>query len=124
MTLIQDPPCSGVVYNDGKTWLPLADLDVYVSIVDTSSKVLLTQTYFYEGSHMLQDAYYMFPLPPDAAVCGFQMRTNDGTSIQGIVKEVNEARKDYEEAVRTNRLASLLEQFRQDSASTWLVFFQ
>lgn len=114
MTLPQ-PPCSGVVYNDGKTWIPLTSLDVHISIVDTSSRVNLTQSYFHGGPGAMEDAYYMFPLPPNGAVCGFHMETDDGTCIEGVVKEVGQARQDYEQAVQDNRMASLLEQFRQDS---------
>ncbi|GJJ09230.1 hypothetical protein Clacol_003452 [Clathrus columnatus] len=108
------PPCSGIVYNDGKTWLPLVNLDVNVSIIDISSQIILSQTYFYDGPHLLMDAYYMFPLPPTAAVCGFEMKTNDGTSLEGVVKKVSDARQDYDDAVQDGKLASLLEQFRHD----------
>lgn len=49
-----------------------------------------------------------------AAVCGFEAKYEDGTVIQGVVKEKEEARKDYQRAIQNNQPASLLESVRRD----------
>jgi hypothetical protein len=64
---------------------------------------------------MLAEAYYVFPVPARAAVCSFRMQTNNGVTLEGVVKENSDAERDYEQAMSENRLAGLLEQYQQDS---------
>jgi Ca-activated chloride channel family protein len=57
------------------------------------------------------EAVYTFPLPPDSAVDDMTMHVGDRT-IRGLIKPRDEARKIYEEARRTGRITSLLDQER------------
>lgn len=96
------------------TYLPLDRLDVYISIVDVSARVVLSQGYSHCGPDTLSEAYYVFPVPARAAVCSFELKTDNGARLKGIVKELSRAKEDYQEALSKGLLASLLEQFRQD----------
>ncbi|KAF8512082.1 hypothetical protein BU17DRAFT_96585 [Hysterangium stoloniferum] len=114
---MRSPHVSGIVStaNDGNaTWLPLASLAAHIFITDVSSRTILSQTYIYNGPIMLAEAYYVFPVPARAAVCSFRMQTNEGVMLEGVVKEISDAEKDYEQAISENRLAGLLEQYQQD----------
>ncbi|KAJ3063499.1 hypothetical protein HK102_008454, partial [Quaeritorhiza haematococci] len=59
-------------------------------------------------------AVYRFPLFEGAAVHAFEAVIDDKKRIVGKVKEKEEARKEYEEAVASGKVASLLEQVLPD----------
>ncbi|KAJ3098515.1 hypothetical protein HDU96_011055 [Phlyctochytrium bullatum] len=59
------------------------------------------------------EATYMFPLPENAAVCGFECGMDD-KRIVAVVKEKEEARAEYVEATKMGRRAALFEQNRPD----------
>ena len=108
---------SGIVSTadqNNATYLPLDKLDVHISIVDVSARVVLSQEYSHHGSDTLSEAYYVFPVPARAAVCGFEMKADNGVWLKGVVKELSQAKEDYQEALSNGLLAGLLEQFRQD----------
>ncbi|KAF9070048.1 von Willebrand factor type A domain-containing protein, partial [Rhodocollybia butyracea] len=46
----------------------------------------------------------------DAAVCGFEMVRGDGTKVEGLVKEKQEAKRDYEKAISEGYTAGLGQQ--------------
>ncbi|KAF9070050.1 hypothetical protein BDP27DRAFT_1324616 [Rhodocollybia butyracea] len=46
----------------------------------------------------------------DAAVCGFEMVRGDGTKVEGLVKEKQEAKQDYEKAISEGYTAGLGQQ--------------
>ncbi|KAF8578905.1 hypothetical protein K439DRAFT_1620948 [Ramaria rubella] len=96
------------------TYLPLDSLHANVFIADVCARVVLSQVYSHEGQDILPEAYYVFPVPARAAVCSFEMHTRNGDRLKGVVKELSQAKEDYEEARRRGWLTGLLEQFRQD----------
>ena len=55
----------------------------------------------------------MFPMDDSAAITGFRC-TLDGRDIEGEVKPSEEASKIYEEAVRQNKSAFLVEEDKPD----------
>ena len=57
------------------------------------------------------EAVYTFPLPSEATLCGFAM-VCDGRRIEGIVKEREEAFRQYDDAISAGHGAALLEQER------------
>jgi Ca-activated chloride channel homolog len=56
---------------------------------------------------------YTFPLPPDAAVCGFEVITGDRV-LTGKAKKRDEAVKEYDEAIMEGDGAYMLESHRRD----------
>ena len=78
-------------------------------MADVCVNARVTQTYVSSGSHA-QDVVYVFPLPSDAAVCAFTAVIDDERTITGVVKQKDEAKRDYDKAVSEGRTAGLLDQ--------------
>ena len=90
--------------------LPLKSTDVRVDIFGVIADVVVTQVYQNTGRTPLE-AVYVFPASTKAAVYGMKMTIGERTIVAEI-KEKEKARKDYEEAKKAGKSASLLEQHR------------
>ncbi|EKM57246.1 uncharacterized protein PHACADRAFT_183721 [Phanerochaete carnosa HHB-10118-sp] len=109
-------PC-GIVYilpDLSEAYLPLEKADIHVNIVDVSAIVTFTQNFWQYSSDGLQKAKYIFPVPARAAVCGFEMTTEDGTVIAAVAKEKEEAKREHEQAISQGRMTGLVEQVTDD----------
>ena len=113
-------------------YLPLEQLDVHAEIVDgrycsilspvscfltsvpVSATVTLTQTFWQCSPKPTSQAKYIFPVPARAAVCGFEMRTEDGRIITAVAKEKETARREHVQAIRQGRLTGLVEHVKDD----------
>lgn len=94
-----------------RRYLPQVDLSSHTMILSTISRTRLTQTFLNPSkSEMLEQVQYVFPLYDGVTVVGFKC-TVAGRVIVGVVKEKQQARKDYKEAVDRGETAGLLEQF-------------
>ena len=80
---------------------------VGVEIDGPIATVHVTQVFRNETSRTVEGVY-VFPLPPDAAISDFQM-TVDGSVMEGKLMAKDEARRIYEEIVRSQRDPALLE---------------
>jgi Ca-activated chloride channel family protein len=89
---------------------PLRHTDVQVRIAGPLARVTVTQEFHNPFAEKIE-AVYTFPLPPDSAVDDMTMQVGDRT-IRGLIKPRDEARKIYEDARRTGRIAGLLDQER------------
>ena len=89
---------------------PLRHTDVQVRIAGPLARVTVTQEFNNPFAEKIE-AVYTFPLPPDSAVDDMTMHVGDRT-IRGLIKPRDEARKIYDDARRTGRIASLLDQER------------
>jgi Ca-activated chloride channel family protein len=96
--------------NTPKGICPLRHTDVQVRIAGPLARVTVTQEFHNPFAEKIE-AVYTFPLPPDSAVDDMTMHVADRT-IRGLIKPRDEARKIYDEARRTGRIASLLDQER------------
>ncbi|KAF9265841.1 VIT-domain-containing protein [Marasmius fiardii PR-910] len=85
----------------------LDSCSVSVIIADVHASVQLSQRFRNPSDTLSLDAVYTFGLCADAAVCGFQMIRADGTKVEGVVKEKEEAKKEFQEAVNQGYTASL-----------------
>ena len=101
-----------VVLSDDPTVdrLPLKSTTADVKIVGTIADVKITQTYVNTGKNTLE-AIYTFPMSTKAAVYGMTM-TIGKRKIRAVIEEKQKARKDYEEAKKEGKRASLLEENR------------
>ncbi|KAE9388746.1 hypothetical protein BT96DRAFT_980927 [Gymnopus androsaceus JB14] len=86
-----------------------------VLIADVHASVTLSQRFTSPG-HWLNAAsgVYTFGIMADAAVCGFEMVQQDGTKIEGTVKEKWAAKCKYDQAVMAGHTASLGQQETAD----------
>ena len=84
-------------------------------MLSVSATVKLTQEFWNHSTSKIPSAGYVFPVPARAAVCGFEMRSQDGKIIKAIAKEKQQARKEYEAAVKEGHMAGIIEHATDDS---------
>ena len=87
----------------------LVQSSVHYTVADVNVHARVTQTYVSNASQA-QNVIYVFPLPSDAAVCGFNAVIDDKRTIHGVVKQKDEAKRDYDKAVSEGKTAGLLNQ--------------
>ncbi|MCI0416875.1 VIT and VWA domain-containing protein [bacterium] len=92
--------------------LPLKKLAIQASVADFVSEVTMRQTFQNPYAEQLE-AVYIFPLAGSAAIHRFDLKVGART-IRGIVKEREEARRDYERALDQGKRTGLLEKERDD----------
>lgn len=93
---------------DGGQPLPLDKVQVRGKIVDMLAEVVVLQQYS-NPHNVAVEAKYVFPLDEMAGVCGFEAFIN-GKHIVGVVKEKEQAHREYKEAVAAGHGAYLLDQ--------------
>jgi len=97
----------------GSQSAPLQQVSVTGFLRDTVAEYTLVQTYVNPLQDATIEAAYTFPLYEGVAVSGFEAEV-DGRKIVGKVQEKVAARKEYDDAVKEGKVASLLEQERPD----------
>eukprot|EP00121_Abeoforma_whisleri_P012104 Awhi_evm1s11173 len=111
------PLCCGLYFvipdePQSKAYCSLQKVKVSANVVDLVSEVTVCQT-FYNPSESVVDGTYVFPLDEKSAVCEFQAEI-DGRVVKGIVKEKDEAKKEYDSAKSEGKAAYLLSQNKAD----------
>ncbi|XP_077435872.1 protein mono-ADP-ribosyltransferase PARP4-like isoform X2 [Vanacampus margaritifer] len=106
-----DNVTAGLLDNSGQQ-LPLQAVHVKCKLMDLLSHVIIFQKYTNQ-SNVPIEAKYVFPLDEYAAVCGFEAFIN-GKHVVGQVKEKEEARKQYKQAVKKGHGAYLMDQDAPD----------
>jgi Ca-activated chloride channel family protein len=85
-------------------------MKVRASIIGLSATIQVSQTFRNTLSEALE-VTYIFPLPPRAAVSAFTLEV-EGRKVEGIIKERGQARRDYDQAIRTGHRAAITEEDR------------
>ena len=83
------------------------EVSVDARLRDQVAEVQVSQTFYNPGSFVLESEY-LFPIPDDAAVQNFVLLV-DGKELPGRLLPKDEARRVYENIVRTKRDPALLE---------------
>ncbi|XP_044072757.1 protein mono-ADP-ribosyltransferase PARP4 isoform X2 [Siniperca chuatsi] len=102
---------AGLLDSSGQQ-LPLQAVHVKCKLMDLLSQVIIFQKYTNLSSAPIE-AKYVFPLDDSAAVCGFEAFIN-GKHVVGQVKEKEEARKEYRQAIEKGHGAYLMDQDAPD----------
>jgi Ca-activated chloride channel family protein len=92
--------------------LPLHRLDVRATITGLVAGIEMTQG-FRNPYDVPLEAAYVFPLPDRAALTGMRL-TADDRVIEGVLREREQARRDYDAAVAAGQRASIAEEERPD----------
>jgi len=88
--------------------LPLQHVDIAVDVDGTGLMALVTQTFANDLADPAE-VTYRFPLPSGAAVTDCIVRIGD-REIRAELRELSEARAEYDEAIAEGRTATLMEQ--------------
>ncbi|MGH9224804.1 MAG: VIT domain-containing protein [Acidimicrobiales bacterium] len=110
MTLLPTelPPFGGLRSKQGH--LPLVAMDVRAEIAGLLATTTVRQTFRNVLDEHIE-ATYVFPLPDRAGVTSF-VATLGGRRVEGILKERQAARADYDAAIAEGKRAALLEEDR------------
>eukprot|EP00286_Rhodomonas_abbreviata_P004988 CAMPEP_0181322030 /NCGR_PEP_ID=MMETSP1101-20121128/19012_1 /TAXON_ID=46948 /ORGANISM="Rhodomonas abbreviata, Strain Caron Lab Isolate" /LENGTH=873 /DNA_ID=CAMNT_0023429919 /DNA_START=18 /DNA_END=2636 /DNA_ORIENTATION=- len=93
--------------------VPLVGVKVKGEVHDFIAEVKVQQSFYNPEATDLEGVYH-FPLDEASAVCAFQADYEDGAVVEAVVKEKEEARNEYEMAVKCGKQAQLLESVRPD----------
>lgn len=102
---------AGLLDSSGQK-LPLQAVNVRCKLMDLLCQVIIFQTYTNKSVFPIE-AKYVFPLEETAAVCGFEAFIN-GKHVIGKVKEKEQARKEYKQAIERGHGAYLMDQDAPD----------
>ncbi|XP_026183771.1 von Willebrand factor A domain-containing protein 5A isoform X2 [Mastacembelus armatus] len=91
--------------------VPLKSIEVQLEVKDHVATVVSTLIYENKEDKPIE-AVFVFPLPGDAAVCHFSAKIGQ-TEIVAEVKEKQEAREEYDDALSSGQQAFLLEESEQ-----------
>ena len=100
---------SGLITRAGSP-IPLKGVAVHVSGRGPVSRVTVAQNYRNDESQPVE-AIYTFPLPEEAAVCGFQVEL-DGQVLRGQVEDKDKCLEEYDAALARGAGAFLMDQDR------------
>ena len=92
--------------------------DVKINVSGILARTTVSQQ-FQNNSKDWVEGIYVFPLPENAAVDQLRMRIGDRI-IEGQIKEREEAKKQFQEAARSGKKATLIEQERSNVFTTSL----
>jgi Ca-activated chloride channel family protein len=111
---VQDVQSGSLLLSTGQAGLyrtaPVLETAVHMRVSGLVVRAKVVQRFRNPGNEWLEGVY-VFPLPANAAVDHLRMRIGHRL-IQGQIKERAEARRTYEQAKRSGKKASLLEQER------------
>ncbi|XP_061574913.1 von Willebrand factor A domain-containing protein 5A-like isoform X8 [Cololabis saira] len=91
--------------------VPLKSVEVELEVKDHVATVISTLIYENKEDKPLE-AVFVFPLPADAAVCHFSAKVGQ-THVVAEVKEKQQAREEYDDALSSGQQAFLLEESDQ-----------
>lgn len=97
-----------------KKYLPQVQLSSSTTILATTSRTTLRQTFVNDESLKLDQVQYTFPLYDGVSVVGFTCTVGSKT-IVGVVKEKQQAQVEYQEAISRGETAGLLAQLPEAS---------
>ncbi|KAM9318289.1 von Willebrand factor A domain-containing protein 5A-like isoform 2-T3 [Pholidichthys leucotaenia] len=102
--------CCGLITAQ-KEPVPLKSIDVELEVKDHVATVVSTLNYENKEDNPVE-AVFIFPMPGDAAVCHFSAKIGQ-TEIVAEVKEKQQARDEYDDALSSGQQAFLLEESEQ-----------
>src|SRR5712692_9678837 len=108
--ILQDDDAGFGALATARGCLPLKAMEVNARIDGLLSEVTVCQT-FMNALDTPLEATYIFPLPDRAAVTSFRLQVGSRV-IEGVLKERAEARRDYDQAIKSGHRAAITEEER------------
>jgi len=101
---------------DGFATATLLNTDVDIQVNGLVARVSVKQEFRNDGNNWVEGVY-VFPLPDKAAVDRLRLHIGE-RFIEGIIREKEQARKEYEQAKQAGKKTSLVEQQRANLFTT------
>ena len=99
-----------VIISSVRKYVPLLSVKAHTTILNNASRTTLTQTFANPNKDStLEELVYQFPLYDGVSVVSFTCTVGDRV-IHGVVKERQEAKQTYNDAVAQGQTAGLMEQ--------------
>ena len=95
-------------------YLPQVALQVHATLLSTTSRTTVTQTFTNPAPEAIKEVTYRFPLYDGVAVVAFQCRVGDRL-LRSEVRSKQQANDDYQTAVSQDRSAAILDQSSQQT---------
>ncbi|GMK57424.1 hypothetical protein CspeluHIS016_0402580 [Cutaneotrichosporon spelunceum] len=103
-------PCGAyVTVNYTRHYIHCVDTTAHTTIIGTSSRTVLKQTFENTGPSNIDELRYLFPLYDGVSVVAFRCTVGDRV-IEGVVEERAKAKATYEAAKKAGETAGLMEQ--------------
>ncbi|KAK3653423.1 hypothetical protein LTR56_004627 [Elasticomyces elasticus] len=96
------------VWDISRCYLPQVKLASHTTISPLCFTTILTQTFHNPNTEAIAEARYVFPLYDGVAVNGYTIRYADKV-LNGVVKQKDDAKQEYKEAIDRGETAGLLE---------------
>ncbi|CVK98594.1 related to Vault poly [Fusarium mangiferae] len=104
------PPCGCYIFiQDTPRYLPQVQIKAHTTILATTSRTNLTQTFVNPSGEAIDELRYVFPLYDGVSVVAFTC-TVGSRGIKGVVKERQKAQQVYNEAKAKGQTAGLFKQ--------------
>lgn len=101
---------TGILFQHDGAPVPLVGVEVQGDIAGSGAKVKISQSFINTEKKPIE-AVYKFPLPENAAICGFRALI-DGRIIEGVIEEKEKAFEKYDKALEDGHKAQLLDEER------------
>lgn len=98
-----------------RVYLAQVSLSAHCTIIASTSRTTLTQTFANSSTTAIPELQYTFPIYDGVSVVGFTCTVNNDRVIRGIVKEKADARATYQDARDRGETAGLLENLAESS---------
>lgn len=106
----------GFLFQRNGSPVPLNGVEVLGEITGNGASVKISQSFTNSEEEPIE-AVYKFPLPENAAVCGFRALI-DGRTVEGKIEEREKAFELYDKALEEGDLAQLLDEERPNISFT------
>ncbi|KAF9767786.1 hypothetical protein IL306_015006 [Fusarium sp. DS 682] len=114
----ETPPCGCYTFiQDMPKYLPQVQIKAHITILATTSRTNLTQTFVNPSGEAIDELRYVFPLYDGVSVVAFTC-TVGSRVIKGVVKERQKAQQVYNQAKAKGQTAGLFKQ-SLDAADTF-----
>jgi Ca-activated chloride channel family protein len=100
----------GILFQQNGKAVPLKGVEIHGDIIGRGAKVKISQRFLNTEKKPIE-AVYKFPLPENAAVCGFSALI-DGRIIEGKIEEKEKAFELYDKALADGDKAQLMDEER------------
>lgn len=95
------------------TYLPQVSLKAHATILSSTARTTLTQTFLNPSENSIKEISYQFPLEDGVSVVGFECKVGSRL-LHSVVKTKSQANTDYQNAVAQRQTAAIMDHTSQN----------